>query len=490
MNRYKMYSGFTPALPPPKHPMSSLPPELLAEIFQYCSAYNADAPLLLSSVNRRFREIVHSHPAVWYKLRLRLGFGTEFAQIQKAGLWFKNRGACPLKVFVNITNTCAPRSDTSEQEWFSHNYPFLIALFRKNIHRIHALTLQSDTELKAYHLLDAITASSPVSPTESLQLHSLHFQITADIPPMPSGWSPVFESFSLFPQLDSLKLINHILPALTPPNIVHLQNLSIVRPLTAPPLPTLKILRMISSAPSLIHLDIDSRISGEPLSDFHVETELPALKSLSLRINNLPSTLKLLASASLEKLRLTDLDGRRPRAGEELGSVMANLTRELKTKDGNSGGLDLLKSLEIAGVHCVSSTSAHWDWCIRHLPRLESLTLNKSGFVSLIKVLTEIQPEHLDVQGGFYCPRLSYVHLSSVDALLLLQDLKMKRPSLTVEWDNGGPVWHHSIPDHPRTTFSYTTGGYGFASLFDYDRRHIEDTQVKGVSLTDEDSSW
>ncbi|KAJ4485706.1 hypothetical protein J3R30DRAFT_3441444 [Lentinula aciculospora] len=471
--------------------MSSLPNELLAEIFQYCSTYNADAPLLLGSVSRRFREVAHNHPSVWHKLRLRLGFGTEFTQIQKAGLWFKNRGACPLNVFMNITNTCATRSATSESEWFTNNYPFLIAFFRKNIHRIHALTLQSDTELKAHDLLDAITATSPVSPTESLQLHSLHIQITTDIPPMPSGWSPVFESFSLFPQLDSLKLINHILPALTPPNILHLQNLSIVRPLTAPPLPTLKILRMISSAPSLIHLDIDSRISGQPLPNSILETELPALKSLSLRVNNLPFTLKLLASASLEKLRLTDLDGRRARAGEELARVMESLMRELRTKDNRSSGLDLLKSLEIAGIHCVSSTDAHWDWCIRHLPRLESLTLNKFGCVDLLKVLSEIKPGHLDIQTGFYCPRLSYVYLSGVDALLLLQDLKVRRPSLRIEWDSGGPVWHRPVTDYPRTTLSYTAGGYGFASLFDYDRRKIEDNRaMKGISLNDEDSSW
>ncbi|KAJ3802256.1 hypothetical protein GGU11DRAFT_824084 [Lentinula aff. detonsa] len=469
--------------------MCSLPPELLAEIFQYCSAYNADAPLLLGSVSRQFREVAHSHPSVWHKLRLRLGFGTELAQIQKAGLWFKNCGACPLNVFMNITNTCPP---TSDGEWFADNYPFLIAFLRKNMHSIHALTLQSDTELKAHHLLDAITTSSPLSSTEyeDLQLHSLHIQITTDIPPMPSGWSPVFDSFSLFPQLDSLKLINHILPGLTPPNILHLQNLSIVRPLTAPPLPSLKILRMISSAPSLTHLDIDSRISGEPLPDPNSHAELPALKSLSLRINNLPSILKLLASASLEKLRLTDLDGRRPRAGEQLGSVMENLTRELRTKDGDLCGLNFLKSLEIAGIHGVESTSAHWDWCIRHLPRLESLTLNNLACVNIVKALTET-PEPLDSRVGFYCPMLSHVSLSGVDALLLLQDLKMKRPYLRVEWDGGAPVMHHSGRDHPRTVLSYTAGGYGFASLFDHERRNVENIWMKkGTSLSDEDSSW
>ncbi|KAJ3761905.1 hypothetical protein EV360DRAFT_36804 [Lentinula raphanica] len=476
--------------------MSSLPPELLAEIFQYCSAYNADAPVILGSVSRQFRKVAHSHPSVWHKLRLRLGFGTEFAQIQKAGLWFKNRGACPLNVFINITNTCVPRSDIPEEEWFVHNYPFLIPFFRKNIHRIHALTLQSDTELKAHHFLDAITALSPVYSSESaLQLHSLHIQITTDIPPTPSGWSPVFESFSLFPQLDSLKLINHILPGLTPPNILHLQNLSIVRPLTAPPLPTLKIMRMISSAPSLIHLDIDSRISIAPLPDRNSSetNSVPPLKSLSLRVNNLPETLKLLASPSLEKLRLTDLDGRRARAGEQLGSVIENLMRKLRTSDQDVAGFARLKSLEISGIHRVESTSAHWDWCIRHLPRLESLSLNNFGYTNFVDILTESPGPLDDAQTGFYCPLLSYIYLSGVDALLPLHHLKEKRPNVKVEWDNGDQVGHRSMPatDYPRTTLSYTAGGYGFASLFDYDRRHLEQTWMKkGPFLNDCDSSW
>ncbi|KAE9409147.1 hypothetical protein BT96DRAFT_582525 [Gymnopus androsaceus JB14] len=477
-------------------PICTLPPEILGEICCLCTSYNADAPLILSAVNRHFHQVAYSHVRAWCKLRLRLGLRTERSQIRKAGLWFRQSGACPLDLFLNITNPSYPLADgrtmESEQEWFARSYSLLASFLQHHRSRIRSLTLRSDTELKAYQLLDAISASNPVFRSKSLHLHSLSIQITNDIPPVPTGWSPLFESFSLFPRLDSLKLINHILPALSTPNIQHLQRLSIVRPLTAPPLPTRKILRMISSASSLIHLDIDSRISVGPIPDSTASSETPSLKSLSLRVNNLPFLLNLLSSSTLEKLRLTDLDGGRESAGEKLGQVMEGLTMELKAKDGKTRGLDLLKTLEISGVRCTEPTSVHWDWCIRHLPSLEALSLKDFGCISLVNILTE----SVCNEDDFCCPRLSHVYFSGLGALSPLQKLKMKRPGIRIEWENGecqnSGYEHVGHPETPLPAFSYAARGYGFGSLFDYDRREIGDVKMPqgAVFLNDTDSSW
>lgn len=478
----------------PASPICTLPPEILGEIFCQCSSFNADAPLILAVVSRHFNQVAYSDIRAWRKLRLRLGsgLGTEQSQIRKAGLWFRQSGACSLDLFLNITNPPnGRRTMGSEREWFSSSYSFLAAFLRFHRSRIRALTLRSDTELKAYHILDAISASRPVCSCTSLQLYSLHIQITNEIPPVPSGWSPVFDSFSLFPRLDSLKLINHILPALSTPNILHLRNLSIIRPLTAPPLPAHKIIRMISSAPSLVHLDIDSRISVGSIPDSSTQNDIPSLKSLSLRVNNLSSLLNLLASTTLENLCLTDLDGGRHFAGENLG--MENLMRELITKDGQNRGLDLLKTLEISGIPCAEPSNVQWDWCIRHLPRLEALVVKDKDFgsASLVKVLTESGCG----EPGFCCPNLSYVYLPGLGAIPWLQLLRMKRPRIRIEWNNGEcrGSGTEDVIVHRRHTFFYAARGYGFGSLFDSERKitEVKEMQLQGaVCLTDVDSSW
>lgn len=487
----------------PTSPIYTLPPEILGEIFYHCTSFNADAPLILAVISRYFHQVAYSDIRVWRKLRLRLGLGTrtEQSQIRKAGLWFRQSGASScsqaLDLFLNITNPPSDghRTMASEREWFASSYSFLAAFLRFYRSRIRALTIRSDTELKAYYILDAVSALKPVEIScMSLQLHSLHIQITNDIPPVPNGWSPVFQSFSLFPRLDSLKLINHILPALSTPNILHLRNLSIIRPLTAPPLPVHKIIRMISSAPSLVHLDIDSRISVGPIpeSSLSAQSEIPPLKSLSLRVNNLPSLFRLLASSTLENLSLTDLDGERHSAGENLGMVMQNLMRELIPKDGSqtSRGLDLLRTLKISGIRCAGSSSGQWDWCIRHLPRLEALVVKDRDFWggSFVKVLTESGCG----QAEFCCPNLSYVYLPGVGALPWLRLLKMKRPRIRIEWEEGECESRTEKVVHFRSTFSYAARGYGFGSLFDCERKEIVGkTIMQGfVCLSDVDSSW
>uniref|UniRef100_A0A0W0FMB5 F-box domain-containing protein n=1 Tax=Moniliophthora roreri TaxID=221103 RepID=A0A0W0FMB5_MONRR len=413
----------------------SLPFEILGVVCGHCTSYNADAPLILSLVNRTFHAVVHGTPRAWSKLKLSQSQGSERSLVRKAGLWFARACECGLDLFVDITG--------------DQTLPFLIAFLSHHRENILTLNVQSTTELKAYDFLDAIFPSKPTScPTHPAHLRNLRLRITSDITQAaPSSWSPVWNSFDRFPGLRSLKLTNHILPALPTPNLSSLHTLCILRPLRAPPLATHKIARLIRSAPMLEVLEVDTRISVTPGVEGGIETN--RLQKLSLRTNNLPSVLSLVAPATLEELRLIDLDGRRVGAAFQLGAAVKRIS------------LGRLRSLEVSGVSFTSNGAENWQWCINHMGKLESMSISDfhGDSSNLVSLLTA---------GA--CSDLRYVCLSGLKALSPLQKLKMARPDVTVEWE--------TVASRTRV---FEIGVGSPSSMFEIQREAEQEGQVKNV---------
>ncbi|KAF5368498.1 hypothetical protein D9758_002143 [Tetrapyrgos nigripes] len=446
--------------------ITSLAPEILGEIFQHCSFYCSDAPIILAGVSQAFCRAAHGTPCAWRKLRLSLT-SDERRLVRKAAFWFNRAGSCSLDLFVDITATEESQSSVSDKP-IAELYPFLVAFLRHHRPRIQILNVRSDTELKAFHFIDAIYSSTELPSRPDLQLQSLRIRITSDIPVAPSTWSPVFESFSQLPGLQSLKLTNHVLPALNTPTIAHLRFLTISRPLRAHPLPVHKILRIIGSTPALERLEVDSRIMKQPLSELAQYTNIPLLKSLSLRTNNLSYMLNLIATPSLEKLYLDDLDGKRPTASQELSAALEELSDKVGFTGEPASGLSCLDTLEVEGVSFSAGSGDismdQWELCIRRMSSLTRLMIRNFDEEELVNILTSTSG--LDGALEPVCPRLSYLCLSGSKALIPLHKLNILRPYITVEWETIQERNHQPSS----SVYVYGAGGFGFGSRFHFEQ--------------------
>ncbi|KAF9270728.1 hypothetical protein L218DRAFT_53628 [Marasmius fiardii PR-910] len=472
-----------------------LPNEVLGKIFELCATFCADAPIILSAVGRRFKLVAYNTPRAWSKLRLTPEGGNvvhEKGLVRKTGLWFSKAGACSLHLFIDLTavSELGARADGNAFK----RIPLLTAVLGHQRSRIQALNLRSDTELKAYDFLDAIYKpfSSPSSTGIPRSLQDLRICIISDIPPVaPTTWSPVFDSFDRFPALQSLKLTNHVLPAIPTPNLSSLRSLVISRPLRAHPLPLNKLAILLKSAPVLERLDIESRIAKS--HNANTPIDLKSLKTLALRGNNIPSVLSLLALGPvLGAIRVVDLDGRRPKAAIELGTALDLQTDEV---------LKNLRSLEISGVSFHLDTSENlWRTIICRMKDLRYLMLDDlygSGGKTVVDILA-----NKTETGDRVCSQLRYVSLTG--SLLTVQGLRMERPEVTIEWETG----NRSQPENSRVGRSRSAGsndgikgvdwvgvgGLRFGSPVDLSRQGSSQVKVKTGSgsllLDDVDGTW
>src|ERR1700761_2144636 len=91
--------------------ISTLPHELLGEVFKQCASICSDAPIVLGAVSRLFRHIVYTTPPVWTHLKLDAGIGS-----RKPTLWFSMSKACNVDVQIDMARMGRPgyRTDVSE----------------------------------------------------------------------------------------------------------------------------------------------------------------------------------------------------------------------------------------------------------------------------------------------------------------------------------------------------------------------------------------
>ncbi|KAJ6491693.1 hypothetical protein C8R47DRAFT_976425 [Mycena vitilis] len=352
----------------PKDTISTLPHELLGEVFAECASIHPDAPLVLGAVSHLFRHVVYTTPLVWSHLQL-----GDTDRGRKATLWFEMSKACRVHVQIEIAR--APRPEQHSGEPAAVSVPAALETLRFHTDRIASLALRTDCQRQAHAALAAIYSDSKDAALCSLRINAATASASDSVLVFPA-----------IPSITELSTTNVALAALPSLDLAHLQSLRVVQPLVSPPLAADAILALLRVAPSLRRLKLDARIadarpdspSSSPSQDHDHDTVfLPHLSKLHLRANNLTALLDRLIPPALHLLRLADLDGKRPHASRETGAALHRLLVRMELGRGELHANEL-RVLEVVGVG-VESGDEMWGRCMGRLKALEVFTVDAPG---------------------------------------------------------------------------------------------------------------
>lgn len=191
-----------------------------------------------------------------------------------------------------------------------------------------------------------------------LPLQKLTLHVVEHAPSTHAGSGPPVQlQLPELPFLTSVKLNNVNIPFLPRTSLRCIRNLTIIRPLRAPPLPTNVVSQLLRSTPCLTYFELNARVLpfasapntpntqglvNHPLHDVQQQVidalqeeeddvdsssnmgliTLASLTHLTLRANNLPLLLDHLVVPSLCHLHINDLDGKRPNASSETSEAL------------------------------------------------------------------------------------------------------------------------------------------------------------------------
>ncbi|TEB28662.1 hypothetical protein FA13DRAFT_1690592 [Coprinellus micaceus] len=258
--------------------LTSLPPEILGEIFVQCSSQYPDSPLLLRQVSKSLQAIVHGTPRAWEHLTLHhrnSNDRTSNASSDKARMWFKHSGSCFVHVRVEIEqpslsipklwnagNACQGTASGPEAK------DALTNALAAHVDRIRTLDVLAPSEPEARSLLDALYPSPSASPTfpETLipATQSISIRISSTTPPnlrLSSLASP--SPFPLLPALQSLKLTNHTISFMSAADgcdLGSLRELEIECPIRFQPIRVGEVMGILRRAGRLERLRVESRV--------------------------------------------------------------------------------------------------------------------------------------------------------------------------------------------------------------------------------------
>jgi hypothetical protein len=355
--------------------MFRLPDELLAEIFTFCTIYCADAPVLLGTVCHHFLDVLKRSPSVWTRLYIALHPQQERQNVCKTLQWLKMSGIVPISVCID-----ANRQSASDLEGLRDSQSMLFAVLKRYTSRIASMDIRCKDGNVVHSIVDAIYMSGVES---SVVLHTLGIQsasgFASNPPAAHSSFTAENQASIALLQPHNLYLVNFlpILPFPVPDRHVYaaLKTLTILRPLRAAPVAPSQLLRILSSAPQLRNVEIETRIIAPTSSvakPFLLEdaTLAPSLQNLSLRTNNISLVLGPLRTPALRSLRLNDLNGRGPRSAEKLSGALLQV---LSSIDYGSGcGLNML---ELFGANLHFDSRTEWEECIACMSRLGHLVM-------------------------------------------------------------------------------------------------------------------
>ncbi|KAF9483266.1 hypothetical protein BDN70DRAFT_326247 [Pholiota conissans] len=292
--------------------LTSIPPELLGEIFTYSTLHNPDAPLVLSAVCSTFHYIVHTTPSVWTRLYLEVSrpdaTGNAFTEhpdarwARKAEMWFSMAGVCPVYLHVQMdVYAHSPRAQSMGEvsalqgngdyrdelgQWHIQLLPCVLYQYR---HKIHGLALHSTTVDEAQSFFTAlyppeIAGQNPEDsriPLKNLTFHASsdgsHRASSLNLAHLRHKHKPatcISLSHCHFPQLAHLKFVNHPLPSIINEsdilpwgpinNARSLRSLSITYPIRFTPISVYTLLQVLRSSPLLEKLEIEARVADAP----------------------------------------------------------------------------------------------------------------------------------------------------------------------------------------------------------------------------------
>ncbi|KAF9465794.1 hypothetical protein BDZ94DRAFT_1234403 [Collybia nuda] len=462
--------------------ITTIPTEILGEIFFHCTSSSPDAPLTLSAVCRTFHCAARASPHIWRRLRLSISEEADIDRgaARKAELWFGMAGACALDVSVEIPKA-SPILDESDSLVHSRGAqaPLLSSVLHRRRERITSLALHAYTERQAHSFLDSIYAplslsSKSASTTDNaVALRRLTLFVTPDLLPIEEQQVPAF--IPLLSSLTYLKLTSPGIPSLTAANLSNLRTLAIVRPIRSHPLPLESIVDVLLASHVLVHFDLETRLdlplepsptlpsALSPSDLYHTSLiTMPSLSHLSLRTNNNPVLLSRLVVPALHTLHLNALDGKRPGRAEETATALRKMLARMDTNPSSlSPSLNPntttptrtpgIEVLELAGVSIYrpphARTNASWEWCLRHMRRLTHISARNMDAEHLIELLSQgmrrasvpgyIAPQHPhdgSAPDTAVCPRLRRlaVPAPATEASSAMRAFRVARPFVRV----------------------------------------------------------
>ncbi|KAJ7350688.1 hypothetical protein DFH08DRAFT_862143 [Mycena albidolilacea] len=367
--------------------ISTLPHELLGEIFTSSAAGFPHAPIVLGAVSRLFRHVAYTTPSAWSHLELSDANGGG-----KAALWFKLSKAHDVDVQIDIKARVGRPQHGVEDA--TAKAPTAVETLQFHTHRIPSLCIRTDTQAEARAALAAIY--SDVHPT-SIGLRSL--RISSAATPVTSD---ALLAFPAIPSLIDLESTNIPLSALLSLDLRNVQSLRVVQPLLSPPIAIEDIVELGCAAPSLRRLHVEGRIA-EPTTGVAVEQcFLPHLSELHLRANNIIALLDRFIVPALRQLHISDFDGKRANASAEMGVGLHRLLVRMELGKGDVKSNEL-RVLEVAGVK-VEQSDAAWQRCMQRM-KLEVFNVDSPGERSqeaIAKVETCPQePRTRPIEAGF-----------------------------------------------------------------------------------------
>ncbi|KAJ7503099.1 hypothetical protein B0H11DRAFT_1987791 [Mycena galericulata] len=353
--------------------LSTLPHELLGEIFSHCAKGCPDAPLVLGAVSPLFRHIVNTTPTVWGNLHLALDDDDTKASKgergrAKAALWVARSKACPIAVKISVS---AATGKTDLVPGAEARVPAALKLLRDHIGRISALCLRTDTQTQARAVLAAVYGGAEAVDVDGTGLRSLHIcvasEAVASALPLPA-----------IPTITEMETTNVVLGALPTLGLARLQHLHIAQPLISRPVAVADVIGLAHFAPALQSLHVEARISDPDPARLAATEEveacfLPHLVELSLRTNNVVPLLDQLVVPALRTLHVRDLDGARAGASGEMGAALHRLLVRMELGNGELRSNEL-RVLELAGV-VVEQTEAVWERCMQRMKALEMFSV-------------------------------------------------------------------------------------------------------------------
>ncbi|KXN90894.1 hypothetical protein AN958_03424 [Leucoagaricus sp. SymC.cos] len=475
--------------------ITTLPPELLGEIFVHCALDEPDSPAMLATLSHRFHKVALSTPQAWQWLTLSLSEYPRQVCSRKTHLWFARSAECAINVKVNLIPSSTYMHQIPNES--SGTYLGISESLKPFFSRIHSLNVDATSENIAQYFISNVYSSSS-NTALPIPLEGLVLRINSDFPTtlLPSIPASTLIPFPILPRLSHLQLVNHSLPNQGATDLSGLKILSIIRPVRAPPLTIMNVLRVLCHCRSLTSFTFEGRMIEGPMAPHQNEDEqpeeelstpltLPAITQFSLRSNRIPQLLSALILPELRILTINDLDGRRPNASEETGTMLRQLLvrmelpRETRKSDG-------LRILELRGVTIRRQYSV-WEWCFRRMWNLEVLGLKDTNVDEAVGILLSSIHSDVPVAEGtrreeIVCPRL---HTLSVTGELPSGSLKMFescRPATRVVQEIRKEGSDLGLDLEPRGNWPALvdlsspvtgSGGFGFGSSFDRQRKTI-----------------
>jgi len=335
----------------PQNTISTLPHELLGEVFTECASVFPDAPIVLGAVSRLFRHVAYTTPSAWSHLQLS-GDGNK-----KAALWFELSKAYHVDVQIDMARVGRSEHGVNTT---AEKVPSAVETLRLHTDRIASLCLRTDTQVQVHAALAAIYSDVPATRTA---LRSLRISAATAAAPGP------LLAFPAIPSLIDLETTNIALITLPSLDLGSLQSVRLVQPLLAAPVAADDILELIRVAPGLRRLHVEARIADPTGTAGPEQCFLPQLSELHLRTNNIVALLDRFAVPALHTLHLSDLDGKRANASADMGAALHRLIvrTELGMGQGNVlKNTNELRVLELAGVE-VECGDAVWQRCMQRM---------------------------------------------------------------------------------------------------------------------------